>query len=605
MSLPRPSILEAARAYRRLAPYSRPHRRAMGRAAAVTFLVIAAELLRPWPIKLVLDQVILGQPLNGLPQLLSGEDGRTLLLWASCAALLVIAALGGVAQYVRTIIVARAGNRMVAHIRSDLHDRIVRMSLSYHSRQRKGDLLVRLTGDAAMLSTLLIEGVMLLAQELLLMFGIAVVALTLNPRMTLVALLTMPIVTGVVLHYGGRLRSAAQRQRRKEGAIATSAAESLLAVPEIQAYGLEQRAGEFFEKQARKSGKAAVAAARLEGQMARATDVAIAVGTAVVLLVGADQVLRGQLSPGGMLVFVSYIRTMFKPMRKISARSAKLLKASAGGERLMEILDLDSDIHEPEQPIQLPAVRGDVRFSRVSYSYDHDGPEVLADVDLHILPGECVAVLGPNGAGKSTLISLLARLRDPRTGSVLVDGHDVRSMRLSDLRRQVALVFQRTVLFDGTIEDNVRMGRPDATDAEVATALEQSGVSEFAAELPNGVGTSVGEIGDSLSGGQRQRVALARALLRDARVLIFDEPTTGLDPSAVAKLRDQVLPSLSDRTVLLVTHDRRLALTADRAIVLSRGTVVFDGLPGGAIALMADESSPSMDVDTLRMGRGA
>jgi len=588
--------------YRQLAPYARAQRGALISAGALTLVVICTELLRPWPIKLVLDQVILEQPWALLPDSFAGPLGRMRLLWAACGLLLLIAVVGGVAHYLRTVVVAKAGNRIVAELRAVLHDRLVRMSQSFYSRHSRGDLLVRLTGDAAMLKTLLMEGVVLLAQELLLVVGIAVVAIALNARLTAVAIVTMPLVTVIVVFYGKKIGKAARKQRKKEGQIATTAAESLMAVPEIQAYGLEERAGAFFHTHAKRSARAAVAAARLEGQMGRATDIAIASGTSVVLLLGTHQVLLGRLSPGEMLVFVSYVRALFKPLRRIAARAGKLMKASAGGERLLEILAVEPDLRDPSPAIDLGETRGDLRFSKVSYSYSKDAPDVLRELDLHIRAGEHVAILGKNGAGKSTLISLIPRLRDVRTGRVLLDGRDVRSIRMAELRSRIALVLQRTVLFDGTIEDNVRMGCENASDEAVERALRLSGVQEVASRLPEGVDTRVGEIGDELSGGQRQRVALARALVRDASVVIFDEPTNALDRRSIDRLVDDVLPALRDKTVLLVTHDPRLTLASDRAIVLDAGRVILDGSPAAALAFVGvGEPEPLVGV---RQGRG-
>ncbi|MCA9737271.1 MAG: ABC transporter ATP-binding protein [Gemmatimonadetes bacterium] len=572
--------------YRTLGAYARPHRMTFVSAGVLTLVVILGELLRPWPTKIVLDQVILGQPWPVLPPALQGSDGRLRLLAVSCAALLLIAGLAGLADYARTVRIAQAGNRIVSTLRADLHARLVRMSLSFHSAHAKGDLLVRLTGDAAMLKMLLLEGLVLLAQELLLIVGVATVAFYLNARLTAVAVITMPVVVGIVYVYGQRIRGAARKQRRKEGKIAVTAAESLQAIPEIQAYGLEAQAGAAFGKHSHRSAKAAVAATRLESQMGRATDVAIALGTAVVLWVGAQQVLRGSLTPGEMLVFVSYVRALFKPLRRVTTLAAKMAKSAAGAERLLEILASEPDLRDPIPAPAPVTLRGDLRLSHVSYAYADDGPDVLHDVDLHIRAGEHVAILGTNGAGKSTLASLIPRLRDVRTGQVLIDGRDVRSLTLANLRAQVAMVFQRTVLFDGTVAENVAFGAPGVEPDRLADALTLSGVSESVRDLPLGADTRVGEVGDALSGGQRQRVALARALIRDAAIVVFDEPTSALDPAGVRRLVDRVLPALRGRTVLLVTHDHRLARAVDRAVVLERGRVAFDGTPEGAARWM-------------------
>lgn len=568
-------------AFRTLAPYTLRHPGALILTGLLTVVTVALQLLRPWPIKVVIDQVILGQPWGLLPEALQGPEQRGLLLWVCVGVLVFAAVANGVTGYATTVTIARAGNKIVARLRSDLHRHLMALSLMYHDVQKRGDLLVRLTGDAAMMKTLLIGGVFQFAQELLMLLGILVIMLMLNPPLTLVAGTTVPVVIWLVARTGRKLKKAAKRQRQKEGEIAATAAEAIDGVSVIQAFALEERAGAFFRKQARKSSKAGVAAARLEGVMTRSTEIAIAFGTALVLLVGTRQVLAGRLTPGELILLISYVRAFHKPLRRMSTASAKMLKSAAGAERLLEVLNAKPDIVGgttiPEES------SGAVTFSEVSYAYGEGAPRVLHQVEFEVPAGQHVALLGSNGSGKSTLASMLPRLRDPVSGSIQLDGVDLRAYPLPLLRSRVACVFQQSVLFEGSIEENVRMGAPEATAVKIHEAMERAGVFRFASALPDGIDTDVGELGQSLSGGQRQRVALARALARDPAVLVLDEPSTGLDPDSIEAFRRDLLPALEGLTVLLVTHDVQLAAALERGVVLSEGRVVFDG--AGSVAV--------------------
>lgn len=579
-------------AFRRLAPYTLRHPGALVFTGFLTVVSVALQLLRPWPLKVVIDQVILGQPWAFLPQALQGPEQRELLLWVCVGALVFAAVANGVTGYARTVAIARAGNKIVARLRSDLHEHLLTLSLTYHDSQKRGDLLVRLTGDAAMMKTLLIGGVFQLGQEFLTLVGILTIMLILNPPLTLVAGTTVPVVIWLVVRTGKKLKRAAKRQRQKEGEIAATAAEAIDGVAVIQAFALEDRAGGFFRKQARKSSKAGVAAARLEGAMTRSTEVAIAFGTALVLLVGTGQVLGGRLTPGELILLLSYVRSFHKPLRRMSTASAKMLKSAAGAERLLEVLHARADIEGgASRPVRSS---GELIFGNVTHSYDGGNSRVLDEVDFTVRGGEHIALLGANGSGKSTLASMLPRLRDPLSGAIRLDGVDLREYPLALLRSRVACVFQHSLLFEGSILENVQMGAPEASAGKVHEAMERAGVLRFASVLPGGVETDVGELGRSLSGGQRQRVALARALARDPVVLVLDEPTTGLDPDAIESFRRDLLPALDGLTVVLVTHDLELAAAVERGIVLSNGSMVFDGSVDEAIrhATMRLESPP-------------
>lgn len=569
----RPRLRQTFAVWTRLLPYLRPHRGSLLAAATLTLVAVAIELVRPWPIKLVVDQVLLAQEWAVLPASWRGDGD--LLTTLAIAATLTLALLGGLAAFWRDLWLAKAGQRAVSAVRSDALDAVLAQSLPFHERHRAGDLLVRLCGDAQNLRTLLVDGLFALGREALLVLGTLLVMLVLDWRLALGALGVLPVVGLLSALASVRLRRAARKQRKKEGQLATSAHETLSAVAVIQAYGLEAAAADTFGRQNRRSARAGLAATRIEGKLGLATDLALALGIAFVLWLGVARVRAGALTPGELLVVLAYVRSFYRPIRKGLGRSAAVVKAAAAGERVLELLDARTALPAPVQPRELGAVRGAVTLRGVHFAHD-GGREVLRGIDLQVAAGEHVALVGGNGAGKTTLAALLPRLRDPSSGSIAIDGVDLRELALSTVRSAVAVVLQETVLFAGSLRDNVRLGRPGADDAAVFAACRLAGVDTIAARLPQGLDTEVGERGAELSGGERQRVALARALVRDAAVYVFDEPTTGLDAEAEALLCERILPHLRQRTVLLITHEVRLRHAVDRVVQLHDGRIVAD-----------------------------
>lgn len=558
-----------------LRPFARKERVSLVVGSVCTLLVVATNVAQPWPIKVVIDQVILGQRWTLLPDALSGTENATRLLFVCIAAVVGLAVLRGLFGYLQGVLLAGSGQRIVARLQQALHDRLLRLSLAYHSRQRSGDLLMRLSGDTSMVRQLLVDGLFSVGEEILLVVAVLGVLSYFDVRIAALAAIVVPAVLLLLLFFGKRLRQAARKQRKKEGEIGAAMSESLQAVAVIQAYGLEEHARSRFAKRSKKGLKAGLTSTRIEGKLGALTELALALGTAGTLLVGVHEVRSGNMSAGTLLVLSSYVRSLYRPLRQAVMRSTKLFKATACGERVLEVLDEPLDVVTPKDPTSRPPAEGRLRFEGVSFGYA-SGHSVLEDVTFEVRPGEKVALLGPNGAGKSTLCSLVPRLRDAQRGRVLVEGVDVRQHELTDLRRRIAIVFQDAVLFDGTLEHNVRLGREDASDAEVRAAAERAGLLRADAGLPQGLSTEVGERGTALSGGQRQRVALARALLRDAAILIFDEPTTALDHATRARFVKEALRALDGKTMLVVTHDLEIARELDRVVRLENGVIVED-----------------------------
>lgn len=556
----------------RLMPRLRSQRPLLVGAGLATLVVVAVELAKPWTLKLVIDQVLLGRPWDLLPAAWQGDSAALLML--AVGATVVLAAVGGLVSYWRDVWLAKAGQRTVAKIRREALDAVVRQPLAFHERHRAGDLLVRLCSDAMSLRTLLVDGIFSLGRESLLVVGTFVVMLLVDWRLALAAILVLPVIAVLLALFSVRIKKAARKQRKKEGALAASAHETLAATSVVQAYGLEDVAVSTFDGDNRKSARAGLAATRLEARLGAATDVALAIGTAVVLWLGVGRVQAGALQAGELVAMLAYARSFFRPIRKGLGRSAAMIKAAAAAERVLELLAA-APASEPAsgRSIPVPELRGGVAWHDVWFEHA-DGRSVLRGCDLELAPGTHAAIVGPNGAGKTTLAMLVARLREPTRGRVAIDGIDVRRFAPEELRRRIAIVFQESVLFDGSLRENIRLGNLDADAAAVERAAELAGVMKFAERLPDGLDTEVGERGAELSGGERQRIALARALVRDAAILVFDEPTTGLDAEASRLLRERVLPHLRGKTVLVVTHDEGIAEGADVVARVAEGRVV-------------------------------
>jgi ATP-binding cassette subfamily B protein len=341
---------------------------------------------------------------------------------------------------------------------------------------------------------------------------------------------------------------------------------------------LEYKFAQSFSSENKRSLKQGVQASRLTARLERTVDVLIAVATALVLWYGARLVLSGQLTPGDLLVFLAYLKTAFRPVRDLAKYTGRLARATAAGERVLELLDRQPDIRDLANAKPAPAFRGDIRFERVHFGYE-SGQSVLKDLDVEVPAGQHIALVGPSGIGKSTLVSLLLRLYDPVEGRVLIDGQDIRDFTLASLRSQISVVLQDSLLFAASVWENIGYGAPSASREEIEAAARLANAHEFIRALPHGYDTVLGERGVTLSHGQRQRIAIARAAVRRSPILIFDEPTTGLDEENEAAVIEALEKLAEGRTTFLITHDLRLAARADRIFCLEEGTLLEDGSP--------------------------
>lgn len=567
---------------RRAAEFYRPYLARNGRqisaAGACAAGVAIMQLLRPWPLKVIFDGLLMPEaaalPAGWLVEL--RKLPADVLVGAACGALLLISLLWGLFSYGQAYLTARAGQSVVYDLRSRAYTHLQRLSLNFHQRRQRGDLLMRLTGDINILRDMLVDALLLSVTSALMLLTMVVILAWMDWRLALVVVAVLPFLALTTFRFSRRIRSAAAKQRKNEGRVAAAVGEMLQGIEVIQAFGKEKDQARRFKKTNRGSYKAGLRTTRLEASMARLVEVVLAAGTAGVLWYGVRRVQAGAVTPGDLLVFIAYVQSSFRPLRRLARVSSRMAKAVVCAERVQEILRTEPEIRDLPGAKRARNLRGEIEFRRVGFRYP-GGRTALRKVGFHVEPGKVVAIVGPSGAGKSTLLALLLRLYDPAHGKIYIDGRDLRRFRVQSLRDQMAVVLQDPLLLSGTVRDNIAFGKPEASDEEIEHAARLANAWEFIADLPDGMDTTVAETGSNLSGGQRQRIAIARAFLRDAPILLLDEPTFGLDAGAEARVMAALERLMRGRTTLVVAHRLAAVQEADIAVVMSRGRILEMG----------------------------
>ena len=558
-------------------PHVRPYRGLICGSLLALFAEVGFRLLEPWPLKFVFDQIIGSSSRRRWGRLPGTEsmDSMTLLALAAIAVVL-ITGLRALASYWQTIGFAQIGNRALTKVRNQLYRHVQYLSLSFHTKAKTGDLVVRMMNDVGMLQDVAVTALFPLLAKLLIVAGMIGLMFWMRWELALIAIGVFPLFWLRSIHIGRRIREVAKRQRRREGAMAATFAESIHAIKTVQALSLEENFARAFSTQSDKSLKQDVRGKRLAAALERSLDVLIAVATALVLWYGTRLVLRKEITPGALLVFLAYLKSAYRPVQDFAKYTGRLAKASAAGERVIDLLERVPDVRDLPGAIRAPAFAGHIQFDNVSFSYER-GQNVLEKVQLEIQPGQQVALVGPSGGGKSTLVSLILRLYDPVQGSVRIDGHDVREFTLESLRSQISVVLQDNVLFAATVRENIGCAAANTSAEQIEAAARLANAHEFICHLPQSYETILGERGVTLSQGQRQRLAIARAAIRSAPILILDEPTTGLDKKNEGAVLDALARLLSERTTFLITHDLSQAVGADVILYLENGQIVEHG----------------------------
>ncbi len=562
---------------RRFWPEIRNYRILILAAFVALFAEVLLRLLEPWPLKFVFDSLMSESSAGvdlGFFQL-EAVDPTKLILFAAIA-VVCFTGLRAVAAYASTVGFALAGNRIMTKIRNDLYRHVQCLSLNFHNKSRGGDLIIRVISDVALLQEIMVTAALPLIGNLLVLAGMLAVMLWFNWQLAMIAVTIVPLFWLFTLRFGRRISDVSRKQRKRESAMAATVAESLSSIKTVQALSLENRFSKSFTSASNKSLKEGVQAKRLAAALERSVDMLIAVATALVLWYGANLVMKKALTPGDLIVFLAYLKNAFKPMRNFAKYSGRLAKASAAGERVMELIELSPEVKDAPDATVAKPFSGLVRFENVTFGYE---PEelVLDKLDFEVRPGEKIAIVGQSGAGKSTLVSLILRLYNPLSGSLFIDGSDIRGYTLESLRSQINIVLQDSILFAANVRDNIAYGDPDASMDEIESAAILANAHDFISAFPDGYDTVIGERGVTISNGQRQRLAIARAALRKCPILILDEPTTGLDAEAENEVIKALENISKDKTTFIISHALSMASRADRILCLANGRVSESG----------------------------
>jgi len=552
-----------------------PHRRQLLFAVLQVFLITGLELLKPWPLKIAVDNVLGGQ---AVPWEFAASWSAERLLLAACVALVAIYLVLAAANLLHHYTTVRIGHELVNGFRAALYHHLQRLSLSFHRRRKVGDLLYRLTSDTYEIQTLTMNGVFPVLCSLILVVGMFIIMIRLDAFLTFVALFVSPVLLVLVMVSPLRrwLIGAATDMREQRSGVFSVLQWAIPGVRVIQAFTREDDEHRRFMTVSRQSLGSDLRYYLLQNLYSGTAGLVIAAGTAVVIWVGARHALAGALTIGELLVFVSYLTSLYGTIDSISQRYGMIEGARVGVQRVFEILDVEKDLPEGARSLPDGRVRGRVAWEGVSFHYV-PGQPVLQRVDLHVDAGQTVAIVGHTGAGKSTLLSLLPRFYDPQQGQVSLDGIDVRELRLRDLRRQITMVLQPPILFPLTIHENIAYGRPESTREDVVRAAQAARIHDFIASLPHGYDTVLDELGATVSEGEKQRLTIARALLRDAPVLILDEPTSSVDSQTETSIMEGLRLLAAGRTTFIIAHRLSTVRQADRIVVLRSGRIVEQG----------------------------
>ena len=559
------------RSRRIVGPLLRAHARrywpVLALGAVLAVLQIVTKLAEPWPLGWLVDHSLTGT--------LRGSRAIRREVIVAILALCAIIGSGALLDYWSTRLLSSAGLHIANDMRSRAFLHLHRQSLGFHQQHQVGDLTARVTADVDRTQDLLVQMLSNLFPNLLLVVGMFVVMVRVDPYLTLLCLATTPLLA-IVLHRSKMaLRRSARRARKADGAVASAASESLAAIGLVQAFTLESYQSDRFEQLADDSLTAGVEAVRLQARFSPLVDSAGLASMLTVLWVGAMRVADGQMKLGRLIIFLAYVASMYKPLKALSKLTSVFSKGTASAERVNEILRAEPAIADLPSARFAPPLRGSIQIEEVTFSYDSQ--PVLWAVSLDIASGETLALVGPTGAGKSTVAGLIPRLIEPQIGAIKIDGHDVRSFTLASLRSQISMVLQDTVLLRGTIRDNIACGRPGSSAEAVERAARLALVDEFTCRLPLGLDTPLAERGVDLSGGQRQRIAIARAILRDTPIMILDEPTSSLDVHSEQLITAALQNLPRSRTTLIIAHRLSTIRRADRIVVINGGSVVEDG----------------------------
>jgi subfamily B ATP-binding cassette protein MsbA len=552
----------------RFLAYVRPYWRYVAVATAAGLVKFLVPLVFPWMLRVMLDDVVLK------PGIDPAARERTILYLV--LGVLALNLLWMVATYYRSVYAAIAGHRMIRDLRVALLDHVQRLSHAFFLRHQTGAIVTRVVSDISLAQNFVGSALTNVWMDGALLIALLVILFSIHPMMALVSLLLMPVYVVSLRLIGPKIRLSTREVQQRLEVLSGGLHEKVAGMTVVKGFAREPQEAQLFAAHANKLLNKILYSVRYTAVNEMMVGLVVHSAPVLVVWYGVHQILAGRLTVGELTQFLLYLGMFYFPLQRLSDLSVVLSNALAAIDRVFEYFDTQPHVVERPDALRLADCRGAIVFERLSFGYEPDNP-VLRDIDLAIAPGETIALVGPSGAGKTTFANLVPRFYDPSAGRLLLDGHDLRELELASLRRHIGIVSQETILFSGTVQENLLLAKPDAARDEIHAALDAANAREFVEELPEGLWTEIGERGAVLSGGQKQRLALARAFLKNPKILLLDEATSALDSRAERRIQQALARLLKGRTSIVIAHRLSTILNADRIVVLEAGRIVDVG----------------------------
>lgn len=548
--------------YFRALKYIKPYWKRGLAAGICTIIAAGGTAYLPFVIKDMVDQVL-------------SEKNTTMLNWIVLS-IIVVFVIRGIAYYGQSYLMNYVGQRVIIDIRKAVFEKLQRLSMSFYDKHKTGTIMSYVTNDVSALQSAMVDNVVEMITETVILVASIVMMIYLDWKLFLVTFATFPVVLFFIDSFGKRIRKSGSRIQEAAADI-TSVLQEVASSPRvIKSFVREGYEVDRFDKENMNNFRANMKYAQLSSTLTPTIEFVAAVGVSIILWYGGNSVINGSITAGSLVAFLTYAVNISNPIKRLSRVIGNIQKALAAAQRVFDVLDLPEDIKNAPDAKALPKVKGDVRFNDVSFAYN-ENEEVLSHVSFEVKPGEMIAFVGPSGAGKSTVASLLPRFYDATNGSITIDGQDIRKVTLDSLREQVGIVPQETVLFNGSVYDNILYGRLDATREEVEAAAKAANAHDFIMQLPDGYETMLGDRGMNISGGQRQRISIARAILKNPQILILDEATSALDTESERVVQEALDRLMVGRTSFVIAHRLSTIKNADKIMVLEKGQLIEQG----------------------------